>query len=84
MTFWSSMQAMTLTGPPQRPQTSMSILNTRSRRWAQVIPDKAGQALAAWRSAGARTSALEVHLMPLPRLAGVTSPRQRWFGVKTP
>lgn len=25
MTFWSSMQAMTLTGPPQRPQTSMSI-----------------------------------------------------------
>ena len=28
--------------PPQRLQTSMSILNTRLSRWAQVIPDKAG------------------------------------------
>jgi len=68
------MLAMTLTEPPQRPQTSMSILNTRFRRWAQVMPDKAGQALAAWRSAGVRTSALEIDLMPFPRLAGVTSP----------
>lgn len=30
------MQAITLTEPPQRPQTSMSILNTLFRRWAQV------------------------------------------------
>lgn len=76
MTSWSSMHAMTLTEPPQRPQTSMSILNTRFRRWAQVM--------AAWRSAGVRTSALELDLMPFPRLAGVTSPRQRWFGASTP
>lgn len=31
MTSWSSIQAMTLTDPPQRAQTSMSILNTRLR-----------------------------------------------------
>ena len=37
MTSWSSIQAMTLTDPPQRLQTSMSILNTRLSRWAQVI-----------------------------------------------
>ena len=41
----------------------MSILNTRFRRWAQVM--------AAWRSAGVRTSALEIDLMPFPRQAGV-------------
>ena len=76
MTSWSSIHAMTLADPPQRPQTSMSILNTRFRRWAQVM--------AVWRSAGVRTSALEVNLTPFPRLAGVTSPRQRWFGARTP
>ena len=73
MTSWSSIQAMTLADPPQRLQTSMSILNTRFRRWAQVM--------AAWRSAGVWTSALAIDLTPFPRLAGVTSPRQRWFGL---
>ena len=42
-------------------------VKTRFRRCAQVM--------AAWRSAGARTSALEMDLAPLPRLTGVTSPR---------
>jgi hypothetical protein len=44
---------MTLADPPQRLQTSMSILNTRFRRWAQVM--------AAWRPAGVWTSALALH-----------------------
>ena len=43
-----------------------------TRRWAQVI--------AAWRSMGEWTSVLEICCTPLPRLAGVTSPRHRWFG----
>ena len=51
---------MTLTEPPQRPQTSMSILNTRLSRWAQVI--------AAWHSAGVLTSAFAPVLSALPRL----------------
>ena len=46
MASCSSMQAMTLTDPPQRLQTSMSILNTRLSRWAQDI--------ATCRSAGER------------------------------
>ena len=33
--------------PPHRPQVSMSVLKIRLSRWAQVIPGKAGQALAA-------------------------------------
>ena len=37
MTMGSSMQAITLTAPPHLLQTSMSILNTRFRRWAHVI-----------------------------------------------
>jgi len=77
MMSWSSIQAIIFTDPPQRLQTSMSILNTRLSRWAQVIPDKAGQALAAWHSAGVLTSAFAHFLSTLPRLAGVTSPRQR-------
>jgi len=51
MISWSSIQAMTLTAPPQRPQTSMSMLKTRLSRWARVMPKAlaalAGQALAA-------------------------------------
>ena len=72
MISWSSIQAMTLTDPPQR-LTDLDIdadgrpVKTRFRRCAQVM--------AAWRSAGARTSALEMDLAPLPRLTGVTSPR---------
>jgi hypothetical protein len=56
----------------QRPQVSMSILKTRFSRCAQII--------AAGHSAGVLTSALATLCTPLPRLAGVISPRQRWFG----
>jgi len=45
------MQAMTLADPPQRPQTSISILNTRLSRWAQDI--------ATCRSAGERLTLSE-------------------------
>ena len=55
--------------PAATAQTSMSILNTRLSRWAQVI--------AAWHSAGVLTTAFAPVLSALPRLAGVTSPRQR-------
>ena len=48
---------------------TLSILNTRSSRWAQDI--------ATCRSAGGRTSVLAIRFTPLPRLAGVTIPRQR-------
>jgi hypothetical protein len=54
MMSWSSIQAMTLTNPPQRPQISISILKTRLSLWAHVI--------AAWRSAGELSySVLVVH-----------------------
>ena len=52
-------------------------INTRLSRRAQDIPDKAGLALAMCRSAGERTSVLATRFTPLPRLAGVTIPRQR-------
>ena len=42
MMSWSSMHATILTEPPQRPQTPMSILNTRLSRCAQVnSPERA-------------------------------------------
>ena len=65
MASCSSMQAMTLTDPPQRLQTSMSILKTRLSRWAQDI--------ATCRSAGERASVWAIRFTPLPRLAGVTN-----------
>jgi hypothetical protein len=57
----------------QRPATpaTMSILKTRFRRCAQDI--------ATCRSAGERTSVLAIRFTPLPRLAGVTSPRHRYL-----
>ncbi len=76
MVSWPSMQAMTLTAPPQCPQVSMSILKTRFSRCAQVI--------AAWRSAGVLISAFVPVFSSLPRLAGVIHPRQLWFGARTP
>jgi len=42
------------------------------RVWAQVT--------AAWHSAGVLTTAFVPVLSALPRLAGVTSKRQRWLG----
>lgn len=68
---------MTLTDPPQRPQTSMSMPNPRFRRCAQVMPKAlaalAGQALAAWHSGGGPAPELSIAFRPLPRLAEVTS-----------
>jgi len=61
--------AMIFTVPPQCPQISMSMLKTRFNRCAQVI--------AAWRAAGVLDSVLAAFFSSLPRLAGVTSPRQR-------
>ena len=78
ITTGSSMLAMILTWPPQLLQISMSMLNTRFRRCAQVM--------AARRSAGVVTSgASSVRaLLPLPRLAGVTCARCALLGAKTP
>ena len=76
MAFSSSIQAITLTALAQRAQTSTSVLKTRLRRCAHVID--------AWHSASALTSVFAPVFSALPRLAGVTSPRQRWFGARTP
>jgi len=69
------MRAMILTWPPQVLQVSMSILNTRLRRCAQVM--------AARRSAGLVSSGAceALALLPLPRLAGVTRARCALLGV---
>jgi len=76
MVSWASMQAITFTGPPHRPQVSRSILKTCFRRCAHLM--------ATWRSMGDLTSVLSMSFRPLPRLAGVTSPRQRWLDARTP
>ena len=65
-----------------------SMLNTRFKRCAQVIPKTltafAGQTLAAWYSAGVLISAFVPVFSSLPRLAGVTHPHQWWFGANKP
>ena len=68
------MQAMILTRPPQVLQVSMSMLNTRFRRYARVI--------AARRSAGVAPSVAfdAFALLSLPRLAGVTRARCALLG----
>ena len=78
MTSGSSMQAMILRWPLQVLHVSMSILNTRLRRCAQVI--------AARRSAGVGPCAASEGLvwLPLPRLAGVTRARCALLGANTP
>ena len=73
ITAGSSMLAITLTAPPQWSQVSISILNTRFKRCAQVIET--------WR-AGAGSSVGSASRRP--RLAGVTCSRNRWFGANTP
>jgi len=72
------MQAMILTWPPQVLQVSMSMLNTRFSRCAQVI--------AARRSAGVGPSFVStvLSLLPLPRLAGVSRARWALWGANTP
>jgi hypothetical protein len=58
------MQAMILTAPPQLLQVSMSMLNTRFKRCAQVMAPR--------RSAGVVSSGASAvrALLPLARLAG--------------
>ncbi len=82
----ASALGITFMAPPQSWQVSMSILNTRFNRCAHVIPDKAGQALAAWRSMGVRsTGESDVWgFRPLPRWAGVISARYSLLGANTP
>ncbi len=72
------MQAMILSAPPQARQISISMLNSRFRRYTQVIE--------AWRSAGvgASESLLEARWFPLPRFDGVTKARCLLFGANTP
>jgi len=74
----SSMQAMTLTAPPQAGQVSISILNTRFKRCAQVIEARRSAAV------GSSTVAAATDWPPLPRLAGVTRARYSLFGANTP
>lgn len=62
MTTGSSTQAMMRTGPWHFSQVSMSILNTRFKRWAQVI--------AAWRWVKLRSSASFSLLAPLAPSCG--------------
>ena len=54
ITAGSSMLAMTRSRPPHRRQISMSMANTRLRRWAQDIPWCRSMAAASLRSATAR------------------------------
>jgi hypothetical protein len=72
------MQAMMRIAPPRTEQASMSMPNTRLRRYAQVI--------AARRSAGVRSSvwAAACSLAPLPRPALVTRARCALVGANTP
>jgi len=69
ITTGSSMQAIILTGPPHSRQISTSMLNTRFKRWAQVIEAR--------RSVGVCSSApkSEGGLFLFPRLPGVTCAR---------
>lgn len=61
------MQAMILTSLPQAWQASMSILNTRLKRCAQVMDAR--------RSADVGGSSDPLAWFPLPRFAGVTNAR---------
>ena len=69
------MLAITLTFPPQRPQRSISIANTRFSRCIQVI--------AAWLPAGPSPAAL-LYRAPLPRTAGVIAARHALAAANTP
>ena len=60
------MQAMIRTCPPQVRQVSMSMLNTRLRRCAQLMDARRSDSVCSCASSGA------LGLLPLPRLAGVT------------
>lgn len=70
------MQAMIQTTPPQAGQVSMSILNTRFRRCAQIMDAR--------RSADVCDSSDTFSLFPLPRAAFVTNARCLLLGANTP
>jgi len=72
------MQAITLTAPPHSLQASMSMLNTRRKRCAQVID--ARRSAEVWSG----VSSSDFVFLPLPRLAGVTSARYLLLGANTP
>ena len=55
--------------PPQIWQVLMSMVNTRFRRYAQIIDARRSMGVGSSESPAAR------HLPPLPRLAGVTRAR---------
>ncbi len=78
MTSGSSMQAMLLTWRTQVLLVSMSILNTRFRRWAEVMTAR--------RSAGVGPSVASgvIVLLPSPRLTGVNRARCSLLGASTP
>jgi hypothetical protein len=69
------MQAMTFAVPPHLVQASISMLNTRFKRCAQVM--------AARRSAGVGGSSDTLAWFPLPRFAGVTNARYWPLGANT-
>lgn len=68
------MQAMICTAPPQAGQVSMSRVNTRFRRCAQLIEARRSPGV------GASGPPVEVCRPPRPRLARVTRPRYRLLG----
>ncbi len=74
----ASIHATIRTDPPQAEQISMSILNTRLRRCAQVIEARRSAAV------GSSASAAATAKPPLPRLPGVTRARYWLFGANTP
>ena len=78
MTAGSSMLAMILSVPPQRAQVSISTPNTRFSRRAQLSATCRGSGLAGSQDGACSFGA------PIPLRAGVTTPRSRLCGAKTP
>ena len=77
MTSGSSMQAMIRIAPLQAGQVSMSIPNTRFRRYTQLIEARRSAAVCSY------GSAVVACRPPLPRLAGVTRVRYWLLGANT-
>jgi hypothetical protein len=79
MTADASMAAMIRSRPPQRAQVSISILNTRFSRRAQLIATCRGVG-----DFAGSPSASDGRGAPRPRRAGVTGARSRLCGANTP
>ena len=77
-TAGSSIQASTLTVPPQCSQTSTSMLKTRFNRCAQRIDARSFSGGWSW------ASLLATFFLPLPRLLGVICARYLLLGANTP